>query len=343
MADPSQNKFLAFVQRESLEVSSLLIEVREALGKQEWKALLKDSRFRDSGTVWQQLFSRIEPKRIILLAPASELAWLAGCIDYGTHFFTSPRDHSIIQSVELDRTTPLVAASSPQQADFGLSTKAAGGVFKLGPTSILHACRWSRIGLNEGSFLELYGQSAWYEQGEPHDIPSLLQFLFPRCCGQYTTQHTHRFFHVVATMSFLDSFTYTAIFPPSDHAFRTHANYGIHPNHYVREVNLQLAPHPDQLGMLDDEARVGRAILTECWGHVQATYIKLRTLMFKQSREPTWRLRRVVCEDDAIRSLSNDLRVTFSRFGEEGAWRVWGRVWRMMLEESNEVKFEVDG
>ena len=341
---------MAFVERERLEVSSLLIEVREALGKQEWKALLKDARFRDSGSMWQRLFSRIEPKRIVMLAPASELAWLAGCIEYGTHFFTSTRDASIIQTLELDRTTPMIVGSGPQQADFGLSTKASGGIYKLSPTSILHACRWSHIGLNEGSFLELYGQSAWYEHGEPHDIPSLLQFLFPRCCGQYTTAHTHRFFHVVATMSFVDSFSYTAIFPPSDHAFRTHSTYGIHPNHYVRKVNLQLAPHPDQLGaILGDDKRVGRAILTECWGHVQSTYLKLRTLMYQQSQDESWRLRTVVSEDNAIRSLRKDLKVTFSRFGHNvlpaptGGWKLWGRTWRMGLDENKVAVFEVEG
>ncbi|GAB7345840.1 hypothetical protein MBLNU457_4096t1 [Dothideomycetes sp. NU457] len=242
------------------------------------------------------------------------------------------------QILELDRSTPIkTKTSSRRDVDFGLATKVSGP-FKIPPDSLLHLHSWQHIGLNEGSFLHLYGTPPWAERGPPEWCPSLLDYLFPRCCAQVTTNHSHRFLHTINAMSFIDSFAYTAIFPPVDHLLRIKETLGINPLQHVRKLDLQLAPAVDESpNIVLDQARVGNADLAECWEHVQAMYLRLRSLLYRNYQDPEWRLREIICRDDANEALRMGLQTRFDNFGSNllptvvpDEWKAWGKTWKIV-------------
>ena len=292
---------------------------------------------------WHSILSVIDCQRIILMGSCIDLARLAGCSDADAYFPTITEEH--YQLLELDRNTPIKTdTSSRRDVDFGLATKATG-TCKIAPDSLLHLRRWQHIGLNEGSFLHLYGTARWSERGPPAHILSILDYLFPRCCGQVTTTHGHRFLHTINAMSFMDSFSYTAIFPPMDHLLRLKATLGINPLQHVRKLDLQLAPVAAENSIVLDQARVGNADLAECWEHVQATYLKLRGLLFQKYEDVEWRLREVVCQDDANANFRADMQVRFNAFGDSwnppvvvaDEWKAWGKTWKI-VDLANDLK-----
>lgn len=231
-----------------------------------------------------------------------------------------------------DRANPI----SMSDTTYGFATKAPGP-YRISPYSVLLLRKWTHVSLNEGSFLGAYGTLDWFERGAPRRTPSMLRFLFPVCCSQYTTPHTHRFGRLVNGLTLIDSFSYTAIFPPMDHLLLLNDLSGVHHFHHLRTLDLQIAPDLEEQGrILNEPTRVGRADLGECWEHVQSTYLNLRELLYSSAHTESWRLREVVCEDAAIKSLSVDLRDRFENLFPRAnppvadEWKAWGKFWKVI-------------
>ncbi len=127
---------------------------------------------------------------------------------------------------------------------------------------LLNLLPWTHISLNEGSFLKAYGTYEFFERGPPSLVYSIGQTLTSRkqrrLCPE-TNAPTERF------PASLRSFTYTGIFPFSNHADFRH----ILP--YLEELDVQFAPDP-QSGILDDKERTGKAELQDCWQELLSAY-----------------------------------------------------------------------
>jgi len=330
--------FLRFLKEHNLQsrVTSLVV-LCSWTGSKPRKSRISDLTPSEGSQIWSRILSVIDCQRIVLVGRLIDVGCIAGCSDSHVHFPLS--SEADCQILELDRSTPIKTKTvGRRDVDFGLATKATG-TCRLAPDSLLHLRRWQHIGLNEGSFLHLYGTPAWSERGPPANSPSLLDYLFPRCCGQVTTNHSHRFLHTINAMSFVDSFAYTAIFPPVDHLLRIKATLGINPLQHVRKLDLQLAPAADESpNIVLDQARVGNADMGECWEHVQATYLRIRSLLYRNHEDAEWRLREIVCQDDANEALRMGLQTRFDNFGNNlqtpavvpDEWKAWGKTWKIV-------------
>lgn len=326
--------FLEFVKEHDLQVTSLLVLIL-SLTRKWWPRGLSDSS--EGNQIWPRILSVIDCQRIVLIGTMNVVGTVAGFSMSGDHH-VSPSAANW-QILELDRSTPIKSkTTSRRDVDFGLATKVSGP-FKIPPDSLLHLRRWQHIGLNEGSFLHLYGTPSWAERGPPEWTPSLLDYLFPRCCAQVSANHSHRFLHTINAMTFVDSFAYTAIFPPVDHLLRIKETLGINPLQHVRKLDLQLAPAVDENpNIVLDQARVGNADLAECWEHVQATYLRLRGLLYRNYEDAEWRLKEIVCQDDANEALRVGLQTRFDNFGNNvqtpavvpDEWKAWGKTWKVV-------------
>lgn len=169
---------------------------------------------------------------------------------------------------------------------------------------LLNLLPWTHIGLNEGSFLKAYGTYEFFERGPPSLVYSIGQTL--------TTRKQRRIWPEIAAPterfpSSLRSFTYTGIFPFSNHAdFRI-----ILP--YLEELDVQFAPDP-QSGILDDKERTGKAELQDCWQELVSAYhdIAMTIGTFQMGRFRFPKLKKFICRDVKILALQEDLDEIFT-------------------------------
>ena len=163
---------------------------------------------------------------------------------------------------------------------------------------------WTHISLNEGSFLKAYGTYEFFERGPPSLVYSIGRTFTSRnnwrSWGDKNSP-THSF------RSSLRSFTYTGIFPFSNHAdFRMMIPY-------LEELDVQFAPDP-QSGILDDRERTGKAELQDCWQELMSAYNDIATTIatFNMSALQFPKLKRFICRDVRIRALQEDLDEIFT-------------------------------
>lgn len=169
---------------------------------------------------------------------------------------------------------------------------------------LLNLLPWTHIGLNEGSFLKAYGTYEFFERGPPSLVYSIGQTL--------TSRKQRRIWPEIAAPmerfpASLRSFTYTGIFPFSNHAdFRI-----ILP--YLEELDVQFAPDP-QSGILDDKERTGKAELQDCWQELVSAYhdIAMTIGTFQMGHFKFPKLKTFICRDVKILALQDDLDEIFT-------------------------------
>lgn len=327
-----QAPLLRFLKDNDLtsNVSSLLVFVNEGdLGESASDFLLsRYSGDRLISNLWSSLFTHIEPSRIAILAPLGRLACLTSCYFDGRFLDSFP--DSYYQFLELHQDPLQLGKALPfHRAD----QWRIPANMRFAPASILRLRHWSKAGLNEGSFLGVYGTWDFFERGAPTRIKSMLNCLFPatfaemRPCSDsmYTAHGLRR----------IDNFTYTAIFPFVKHV-RGYADAQWHRFHHVRHLSVQFAPtRTDQSRILDDADRIGRAELPDCWSSVRRAYhqIGLRLLTNLTGSEPA--LRVLDCEDYSLEGLREDLDAAFSAMDSEmlhSGWEKNGKTWTRKVE-----------
>jgi hypothetical protein len=159
-------------------------------------------------------------------------------------------------------------------------------------SSVVFLRPWTHIALNEGSFLKAYGTYEYFERGPPSLVYSINQCFMPRgklIEGRYGA----------CELPALRSFTYTGIFPFSDHVIFSHLLK------HLEELDVRFAPDVES-GILDDKERVGRAQLQDCWQELTAAHAFLAQSLATRS-EPTFNLKKFVCGDSRIVGLQEEL------------------------------------
>ncbi|KAF2157471.1 hypothetical protein K461DRAFT_18862 [Myriangium duriaei CBS 260.36] len=301
-------------------------------------------------SIWQTLLQMLDPCRIVILAAYPDLLFLMGGGIHPTYDqFTSYLEE--LQILELDRKEGHTYSPTPlydDLTDYGLATKARGL-----HSSMLHMRPWSHIGLNEGKVLDSstfdYGMQRVHRSRE-----SMIMRLFPRCCLQQATEHSHRWQHLRDEMSFIDSFSLTATRVPPDHLPSMRNTGGVHQWQFVRQLTLSLLPNPADVDLFhlpaDEQANWWQARIDEALEH----YCDLRWDLVNRYRQKDWRLRKVICLDDTVlRSYPVFVRKFETSMGgmfPGGATAdsrdprlKWGRVWEVVAgdHELELLKFTV--
>ena len=264
-------------------------------GQREW-------RYGASAAFWHHLLSHINPTRIVSVAPPTELACLMNAsIDTFGDWAFSDMDFHILE-FELEGERPAMLSKDFGYNDLDTIPGTHPGFAK---TCLINLRPWTHIGLNEGSFLKAYGTYEFFERGPPSLVYSIGQTLTSRHhWGKWNDP-------AAAVYDFegpLRSFTYTGIFPFSNHAdFRQ-----IIP--HLEELDVQFAPDP-QSGILDDKERTGKAELQDCWQELVSAYhdiaITIGTFQLP-SYFPFPKLKKFVCRDVRIAALKEDLDQLFT-------------------------------
>ena len=167
-------------------------------------------------------------------------------------------------------------------------------------SGLIHLRPWIHVGLNEGSFLKAYGTYEFFERGPPSIVYSLKQCLAP-------IDSPRNPFIGIRALPALRSFTYTAIFPFSNHAV-------LHDLiQYVEILDVQFAPDP-RSNILDDKARTGKAELEDCWAELFALYSHLASTLCTHDM---WasdfpQFRKLNCRDSRIPALRPELDEIFT-------------------------------
>lgn len=163
-------------------------------------------------------------------------------------------------------------------------------------SSLVHARLWTHIALNEGSFLRGYGTYEYFERGPPSLIYSIKQCFKP---------HTHQLLGPVGVrvLAAVRSFTYTGIFP-----FSNHVDF-LDMLHDLDELDCQFAPHLGS-NILDDKARVGRAELEDCWQELFSAYYAISSALATRNGICK-NVKKFICADRQIEGIQSDLDELF--------------------------------
>ncbi|KAF2716957.1 hypothetical protein K431DRAFT_234207 [Polychaeton citri CBS 116435] len=308
--------FLRFVRRHDLAayIQSLVVcsdkMLSEKLDRFPHRATLRDWRYPASAAFWQHVFSVLNPTRIVIVAPPTDMACLTNCaIDtFGDWAFSDMELHSL----ELCQDISTIPITKPhgQPVSYSLLKPNPTSFPGVGPSSILHMRPWTHCSLNEGSFLKAYGTYEYFERGPPSVIYSIKDCLGPR------NNPVDRKYPPDKGIQALRSFTYTGIFP-----FANHIDFNALFSQ-LELLDVQLAPDP-QSGILDDKARTGKAELGDCWQELTGAYNDIaRSLSFPPERAQRLfpNLKKFVCKDYAIPALKEDLDLVFQTVDRFGLW-----------------------
>ena len=277
----------------------------------------RDWRYPAAAAFWQHMFSLVDPDRVLLIAPPTELACLTNAaIDtFGDWYvllckfilrkrptkecpcraFGDMDFHILELRQERKKTRHLT-----ELLDYSKLSSFPPQPHSFARSSLLHFRPWTHVSLNEGSFLKAYGTYEFFERGPPSLVYSIKQCLEP-------VSHHGKGHMGARSLPKLCSFTYTAIFP-----FSNHADF-VDMLPHLEELDLQLAPDP-QSGILDDKERIGKAQLQDCWQELLSAYHDLAMAMntFRMSRTTFEKLKNFVCRDSRIPALREELDEVFT-------------------------------
>ena len=172
------------------------------------------------------------------------------------------------------------------------------------PSCLFGLLPWTHISLNEGSFLKAYGTYEFFERGPPSLVYSIGRAFTSRNNWRHWLEKDTPTGSVSPP---LRSFTYTGIFPFSNHAdFRIMLPM-------LEELDVQFAPDP-QSGILDDKERTGKAELQDCWQELMSAYndIAATIATYNMSALQFPKLKRFICRDVRIPALQEDLDEIFT-------------------------------
>ena len=167
-------------------------------------------------------------------------------------------------------------------------------------SSVVYLRPWTHVSLNEGSFLKAYGTYEFFERGPPSLVYSIKDCFKPR--RQLAGRSLERY-----PLPALRSFTYTAIFP-----FSNHADF-VDMLPYLEKLDVQYAPNP-QSGILDDKDRTGKAELQDCWQELYSAYHDLSTAIstYRMSEAKFPKIKKFICRDSRISNLHEELDEIFT-------------------------------
>lgn len=296
--------------------------------------------------IWRHLLEAFDLQRIVLLSPFYGLAALTSVVQssFLTSVTSTVRNMNIL---ELDvKSESLDITSNRDTSDYGMATKSPTD-FRFKTTSMLHMRSWSHIGLNEGNVSDLDEQ---YEYDGPATV-SLLPYLFPPCCVQRETDHSHRWAHLRDNMTFLDSFSYTGVMVPPYHIPSMRHDAGVHPFHYLRKLNLKILPDirdvKAAINDIEDDDEVQDYIVEHDNGFGEI-YADLRSDVLDNCSLDGWRLNTVVSDDHEmlyrIPGFASDFQDEMHKhLFSYGMLRMeprlidtdWGRVWTVVDAEDN--------
>ncbi|KAK3722496.1 hypothetical protein LTR37_002488 [Vermiconidia calcicola] len=292
---------LAFIRKERLALTiTSFVLVMEQMVAEKPSRYPHESRewcYLTAAEFWQQLLSVVDPERICILAPPVDLACLTNAAidtvgdwafsDMAFHFLElrqdSSKSHTLTEPVNYKALAPRPA----RHPGF-----AASSLVRLRP--------WAHVSLNEGSFLKAYGTYEFFERGPPSLVHSINHCFSPLGRSYEYVPRSRPLFT-------LRTFTYTAIFPFSNHVdFRPMLPY-------IEELDVRFAPDVES-GILDDRGRVGRAQLQDCWQELTSAYYALCAVLstHRMSEAVFPKLKKFVCGDSRVEGIREDLEELFT-------------------------------
>ncbi|TKA73263.1 hypothetical protein B0A55_06620 [Friedmanniomyces simplex] len=264
----------------------------------------RDWRYRCAAAFWQHLLSELDPLRIVVLAPPTDLACLTNCaIDtFGDWAFGDMEYHALDLRLDAASTSPSpLLGKTVQYSTLDHTPRRFPGI---AGSSVLNLRPWHHITINEGAFLKAFSTYEYFERGPPSLIYSIKDCLTPR--PTYTAS-VQRLSHT--PLSTLRKLSYIAIFP-----FATHLDFrDLLPQ--LEELDLQLAPTLSAHGssILNDPQRLGKAELQDCWSELLTVYQNLAAQLatFRITEWNVPRLKKLVCRDMEREALRRDLDELF--------------------------------
>ncbi|KAK5136552.1 hypothetical protein LTR08_002896 [Meristemomyces frigidus] len=261
----------------------------------------KDWRYKAAAAFWQHLFSAINPERVVILAPPTDLACLTNCaIDtFGDWAFGDMDYHILDLRVKASDSTRLPERLG-QPVQYSTLQYMPHRYPGLAGSSLLNLRPWFSISVNEGAFLKAYGTYEYFERGPPSLIYSIKDSLSPRPIFSPHARISD------VPLASLRRLTYTGIFP-----FANHLDFGeLLPQ--LEELDMQLAPELSS-NILSHPRRVGKAQLEDCWSELVSVYQGLAGLLatFRISERNVPRLKKFVCRDSQIPALLDELDEIF--------------------------------
>lgn len=180
--------------------------------------------------IWSQVFSCLDPSRVVVAAPPTTLA---GLLD--TQMLTS-------DTWAFDMKIHYVELSYPPL----LSIEHISTTCRPWNTALIHRKPWYHLGYNEGSSITAYSTYEYHLKQSPKMLYLTLVRLAKEasnCCN-------------------IRSFKYIGIFPFATNT--TTMVRALHRIQTVREISVQLAPGPENK-LLSDSGKMGRAQPSDLW------------------------------------------------------------------------------
>ncbi|KAK5694724.1 hypothetical protein LTR97_009314 [Elasticomyces elasticus] len=264
----------------------------------------RDWRYRCAAAFWRHLLSVLDPRRVVILAPPTDLACLTNCaIDtFGDWAFGDMEYHVLDLRLDATSLSPsLLLGTTFQYSTLDHTPRRYPGI---AGSSILHLRPWHHITIGEGAFLKAYGTYEYFERGPPSLIYSIKDCLTPRPTYSASVQRM-----TPSCLPSLRKLSYIAIFPFAEHLdFRE-----LLPQ--LEELDLQLAPTLSVAGsaILNDPQRIGKAELQDCWSELVTVYHKLAAQLatFRITTKNVPYLKRLVCHDMGRATLRRELDEVF--------------------------------
>ena len=256
----------------------------------------RDMRYRCAAAFWQHMLSVVDPARIAIIAPPTEMACLTNCaIDTISDWAFSDMHLHMLELRQESRPRHSSRLCDPvEYRKLDYSPLRYPG---LARSSLLNLRDWHSIKVNEGSFLKAYGTYEFFEHGPPSLVYSIKDCVSPRPSYGIGLRRISN-----TPLASLRSFTYTAIFPFAGHLdFRE-----LIPQ--LEVLDLQLAPGAES-SILESKDRIGKADMHHCWSELMSTYRSLAFLLntFSISASNCPKLKRFVCRDCRIPGLQEEL------------------------------------
>ena len=182
--------------------------------------------------IWAQVFSCLEPTRVVVAAPP---ATLAGLLDTQMLSSDTWAFDMKLHYIELVQTSPL-----------GLDHVKSSPNCRPWNSALVHRRPWTHIGYNEGSSITAYSTYEYHLK----QSPKMLYLILMRLAKE------------VDTCCNITSFSFTGIFP-----FATNVTSIIRALHRIptlRNITFQLAPGPEN-NLLGQPDRMGRAQSGDFW------------------------------------------------------------------------------
>jgi len=208
-------------------VKNLLVYARKGVEKIRTSSM-ETLIIQETKNLWRKIFSTINPRQLIIVAPPSTMAILAGS------------DDGEWDSWLFDMRCHYLKLSTP----LGSSHEASGEAYSSTPTTptgrscqrfVYNIRPWTHVCYNEGTAIKGYGHYEYQWKKMPAILPNLMEWIAK---GQDPQ---------------VQSLNYTSLFP-----YRSHLKDILHPLErlpHFREFRTKLAD-PD---LLDDKERLGKA------------------------------------------------------------------------------------